>query len=89
MSQYSDKYSRVSNQANNKIIGAFADAETELNSASAPITEYLELQWDGDFIRRGWDNEKVTNLTLSEQLRLYPQLDGLFKKAIYALILPS
>jgi len=87
-SPYQTKLARLNNEINNQIIGAFADAQTELMAISAPPTTYLELQWDGSFVNRAWDNNKVVNLDLSEQNRLLSQLDGLFKKAVYALNLP-
>ena len=88
LSPYQTKLARLNSEINNQIIGAFLDAQNELGALSAPPTTYLELQWDGSFIQRAWDTNKVVNLDLSEQNRLLSQLDGLFKKAVYALNLP-
>lgn len=89
MSQYSTKLTRLTDYANDIIIGSFADARTQLLTISAPDVQYLEILWDGARIYRAWDNTEVVTLPLSEQARLYPQLDGLFKKAVDAVNLPS
>jgi len=88
LTQYQSKLARLNAYATNDVTGAFTDAQTELIAISAPEAQYLEIYFDGSNIRRAWDNEKVDTLPLSEQLRLYPQLDGLFKKAAFTVILP-
>ena len=87
-SQYQAKLARVNAYATNDVTGAFTDAQTELSTISAPHVQYPEIYFDGSHVRRAWDGEKVDTLPLSEQLRLYPQLDGLFKKAVFAVSLP-
>lgn len=87
-SQFQGKLARLNAYATNDVTGAFTDAQTELSNIFAPNVQYLELYFDGANIRRAWDGEKVDGLPLSEQLRLYPQLDGLFKKASFAVSLP-
>lgn len=79
---YQAKQDRLNALINDKIIPAFQDAQALLQNMSAPTTYYLELFYDGK-IRRAYDGlnlDSVGNST--EILRLYPQLDGLFKKAM-------
>lgn len=87
-SQFQGKLARLNAYATNDVTGAFTDAQTELGNISAPTVQYLELFYDGSKICRAWDGEKVDTLPLSEQLRLYPQLDGLFKKAAFVVSMP-
>ena len=85
---YGNKLTRLNDCANNIVIPSFADVRTQLLNISAPAVQYLEILWDGGRIYRAWDNTEVVTLPLSEQARLYPQLDGLFKKAVDAVNLP-
>ena len=87
-SQYQVKLTRLNDYATNDVTGAFTDAQTELSTIGAPQVQYLEIFFDGSKIYRAWDSQRVDGLSLSEQLRLYPQLDGLFKKAAFAVSLP-
>ena len=71
------------------ILAAFTNAETELLSNSAPAIGFLELQYSGSgSILRAFDSAQVSTLPDSEQLRLYPQLGGLFNAAMRALLYP-
>lgn len=87
-SQYQAKLARLNAYTTNDVTGAFTDAQTELVNIAAPTVQYLEIYFDGSHVRRAWDGEKVDTLPLSEQLRLYPQLDGLFKKATFVVSMP-
>lgn len=84
---YQDKLAILNDQVTVDLLPAFVDAQVELQNASAPNTYYLELFFDGK-IRRAWDGVQMDTVTGSELLRLYPQLDGLFKKAIYKISFP-
>jgi hypothetical protein len=71
------------------IIASWGFAEAELTSQAAPATEFLEIRWDGGTsIVRVFDSVSVSTLSQSEQLRLYPQLGGLFNLAMRNLLYP-
>jgi hypothetical protein len=70
------------------ILAAFAAARAELNTQGAPVTYFLELDYDGSRIRRTFDGAAVPDLSSAEQLRLYPQLGGLFNLAMRNLLYP-
>jgi hypothetical protein len=70
------------------IIASWGFAENELNSQTAPATCFLEIQWDGAAIIRIFDGSAVSSLSQAEQLRLYPQLGGLFNLAMRNLLYP-
>jgi hypothetical protein len=70
------------------ILDSWGDAESQLSTSSAPSTAFLEIQWDGSRITRVFDGVQVSSLGRSEQLRLYPQLGGLFNLAIRNLLYP-
>lgn len=70
------------------ILAAFGDAQTELQSQAAPETYFLEIGYIGGKIQRVWDGQQITSLSAREQLRLYPQLGGLFNLAIRNLLYP-
>lgn len=71
------------------IIASWGNAETELILQVAPATSFLEIQWDGiSSIIRIFDSVQVSSLAQSEQLRLYPQLGGLFNLAMRNLLYP-
>lgn len=72
----------------NLILAAFTNAQAELASQSAPNTVFLEIAYNSGKIIRLYDNAQVITLPDSEQARLYPQLKGLFKLAINAVLLP-
>ena len=71
-----------------QIINAWNDSETELNAQGAPDTWYLEINFTSGKIRRTYDDAQVSSLSDSEQRRLYPQLNGLFQKAVFNLLMP-
>ena len=71
------------------ILAAFTDAATELASQGAPQTLFLEIEWTGATrIVRIFDGVNVAALSQAEQLRLYPQLGGLFNLAMRNLLYP-
>jgi hypothetical protein len=71
------------------ITSSWGFAETELATQAAPATAFLEIQWDGiSAISRVFDSAQVSSLAQSEQLRLYPQLGGLFNLAMRNLLYP-
>lgn len=70
------------------ILQAFSDAQNELVTQSAPNTEFLEILFDGSRVRRIFDLQRVDALPQAEQLRLYPQLGGLFNLAMRNLLYP-
>jgi hypothetical protein len=64
------------------ITAAWDDARIELNTQGAPEVYFLEINFTGGRIRRTFDDAQVSSLPSSEQLRLYPQLGGLFNLAM-------
>jgi hypothetical protein len=66
------------------IASSWSQAANELLSQSAPDTIFLEIKFSSaaGAILREFDGTPVTSLALSEQLRLYPQLGGLFNLAM-------
>ena len=65
------------------VVNAFQQAQDELNNLSCDATAFLEIKYDGGGqIRRIWDDAVVQSLSERERLRLFPQLNGLFKLAI-------
>jgi hypothetical protein len=68
------------------ILAAFTDATTELSTQGAPTTYFLEIYWDTSRIKRVFDDARVNTLPAAEQLRLYPQLGGLFNLAMRNLL---
>lgn len=73
-----------------EILAAFTNAEQELTTQGAPQTVFLEIYFTGGTgtIRRIWDDTDVSSLSASEQLRLYPQLGGLFNLTMKQLLYP-
>jgi len=59
-------------------------AAAELVSQAAPDTIFLEIKFSvgAGAILREFDGVAINTLALSEQLRLYPQLGGLFNLAM-------
>jgi hypothetical protein len=72
------------------ILAAFTNAGTELlNSGVTNSVQYLEIYYDGaGEIRRRYDDTRVNVLPSLEQLRLYPQLNGLFIEAAKTTLYP-
>jgi hypothetical protein len=64
------------------VVNAFQQAQDELNNLSCEPTAFLEIKYLEGQIRRIWDDSVVQNLSERERLRLFPQLNGLFKLAI-------
>ena len=70
------------------IAAAWGDAQAELSTQGAPVTYFLEIYWDTGRIKRVFDDARVNTLPAAEQLRLYPQLGGLFNLAMRNLLYP-
>jgi hypothetical protein len=70
------------------ILAAWDDARAELITQGAPDTYFLEINFTGGRVRRTFDNAAVNSLSQAEQLRLYPQLGGLFNLAMRNLLYP-
>ncbi len=70
------------------ILSAFADARTELITQGAGDTYFLEINFTSGRIKRTFDDVEVISLPQAEQLRLYPQLGGLFNLAMRNLLYP-
>jgi hypothetical protein len=70
------------------IAAAWGDAQSELATQGAPVTYFLEIYWDTGRIKRIFDDARMTSLPAAEQLRLYPQLGGLFNLAMRNLLYP-
>lgn len=70
------------------VAASWGFAESELTSQGAPATAFLEIQYGGGAITRIFDSAPVSTLAQSEQLRLYPQLGGLFNLAMRNLLYP-
>jgi len=70
------------------VVNAFQQAQEQLNDLSCAPTAFLEIYYEGGRIRRIWDNLEVQSLSQRERLRLFPQLNGLFKLAVNNLIYP-
>ena len=70
------------------ILAAWSAAQTELVTQGAPVTYFLEIYWDSARIKRIFDDARVNTLPAAEQLRLYPQLGGLFNLAMRNLLYP-
>jgi len=86
---YPTIYSNLSQQSLD-ILAAFTNAGTELNSIGVTaVVLYLEIYYDGGGnIRRRWDDTRVNVLPNIEQLRLFPQLGGLFIEASKVILYP-
>jgi hypothetical protein len=70
------------------ILAAFAAARAELITQGAGDTFFLEINFTSGRIKRTFDNVEVISLADAEQLRLYPQLGGLFNLAIRNVLYP-
>jgi len=71
------------------VVNAFQQAQDELSSFGCDLTAFLEIKYDGGTIRRIWDDQIVQSLSERERLRLFPQLNGLFKLAINNKLYPA
>lgn len=87
-SNFYTQFYTASTLTETEIINAWIDARDELNAQGAPDTWYLEINYTSGKIRRTYDDTEVNTLSDSEQRRLYPQLNGLFQKAVFALLMP-
>jgi hypothetical protein len=67
---------------------AYSNAQSEMQSQGMPTTIFLELIFADGKISRLRDNQNMTGLPEAELRRLYPQLNGLFRKASLALLMP-
>lgn len=70
------------------ILAAFANAEAALSSNSGAAVSFLELTYSAGVISRSFDSSAVTSLSDAEQLRLFPQLAGLFNLSIRTALYP-
>jgi len=70
------------------VVNAFQQAQEQLNDLSCDLTAFLEIYYQEGRIRRIWDDSEVQSLSQRERLRLFPQLNGLFKLAVNNLIYP-
>lgn len=84
---YPDFYTELA-ALDTTITSAWNNAQSELGTQNPPNTYFLEISWEDGKIRRTYDGSQVSGLSKAEQLRLYPQLNGLFKKAMLALLMP-
>jgi len=72
------------------VVNAFQQAQDQLLDNSCDPTAFLEIKYDGGGrIRRIWDDQVVQSLSERERLRLFPQLNGLFKLAINNRLYPA
>jgi hypothetical protein len=81
---YNEKYhSELINIHDTYVVIAFQQAQDELSNLSCDQTAFLEIRYDGGGnVRRIWDDQRVQDLSERERLRLFPQLNGLFKLAM-------
>jgi len=81
---YSEKYKpSLDNIHEVYIVNAFDLAQTTMAEQGCDATAFLEIKYDGGGqIRRIWDDSVVQSLSERERLRLFPQLNGLFKLAM-------
>jgi hypothetical protein len=62
------------------VVNAFQQAQDELLNYGCDPAAFLEIRYDGGgHIQRIWDGQEVQTLPERERLRLFPQLNGLFK----------
>ena len=87
---YQDKYRpSLINTHDQYIVNAFNQAQNELASFGCDYTAFLEIYYDGSQIQRIWDGAQVQSLPERERLRLFPQLNGLFKLAMNNRLYPA
>jgi hypothetical protein len=80
-------YAELQDQAIN-VQNFWASAQSQLSSVGAPDTIFLDIGLVSGKIVRLSDGAQVLALTDSEKLALFPHLNGLFKKASNAVLLP-
>lgn len=73
----------------NYVVNAFQQAQDEMNAFGCDPCAFLELRYVENQIIRIWDGAVVQSLTERERLRLFPQLDGLFKLGINNKLYPA
>jgi len=73
----------------NYVANAFQQAQDELAAYSCDPTAFLELRYLEGQIQRIWDGAQVQTLPERERLRLFPQLNGLFKLAFNNRLYPA
>ena len=73
----------------NYVANAFQQAQDELSTYGCDPTAFLEIRFDGTQILRIWDGIVVQSLPERERLRLFPQLNGLFKLAFNNRLYPA
>ena len=74
----------------NYVANAFQQAQAELAAYSCDPAAFLEIRYDGGGnIQRIWDGQNVQTLPERERLRLFPQLNGLFKLVFNNRIYPA
>ena len=80
---YQDKYRpSLINTHDQYVVNAFGQAGSVMNDTGCDPTSFLEIKYDGEGnVRRIWDDAIVQSLSERERLRLFPQLNGLFKLA--------
>jgi hypothetical protein len=71
------------------VVNAFQQAQDDLVNFGCDPAAFLEIKFDGSKIRRIWDDQEVQTLSERERLRLFPQLNGLFKLAINNKLYPA
>ena len=71
------------------VVNAFDQAGSVMNDTGCDLTAFLEIWYDGGGnVRRIWDDAIVQSLSERERLRLFPQLNGLFKLAVNNILYP-
>jgi hypothetical protein len=80
---YNEKYRpALINIHDTYVVNAFQQAGDAMNEQGCDQTAFLELRYIEGQIRRIWDDAFVQSLPERERLRLFPQLNGLFKLAM-------
>lgn len=87
-SNFYTQFYTASTLTRTEILNAWIEAKDELVAQGAPDTWFLEINFTGGKIRRTYDDNMVETLSESEQRRLYPQLNGLFQRAVFNLLMP-
>lgn len=85
---YHDVYNPELLNEYNSITASWGQAEAELVNLGAPQVAFIELMYDGSVIRRIFDSAQVSTLPLHDQLRLFPQLNGLYALAVRTYYFP-
>lgn len=66
----------------NYVVDAFSQAATSMSEQGCDSTAFLEIYYQEGKIFRIWDSAEVQVLSQRERLRLFPQLNGLYKLAM-------